>query len=471
MLRGLRCSPRIFRTLKSRQRPILGFAIAAVGTFFYARRVIHADSSEDDPALIIYTLLSQPGSLIATPTTIYRPLDPDSEQEKADEQTVVKIGLGALAGYGTIDGNSGISRFDSTSVPSSAPRLNTTLLSSNKMSTNSSWTLFTLHEGFLNSGWFNMEVVSRTLHAAVLGNLIGLLSKYEHSSEHSDVGSMMAYVEEVEEDGFENAVRQTLKQTFLDVDDSMVRRTVESLGSPEPLSKPSVIASVGAAIPGSSALVAFYDHEPRKLRVANTGSTRAVLGRRSGDKGTGHQMYTTHVLSEDHSSKTAPGLSRAFGLGPYKWSLDIQRQLHRDFMGDPPLESSFQTPITAEPSVVTIDVKPGDFMVMGTSGLWNSLTNEEVVGLVGLWLNKNMISAGIDTPLSQYQEVIMPSDLPTSIGVDNTTMYQRWGVKKRFICVDNNAAQHLSRNALGGADVSWTAALLAHVPPRSSKLR
>ncbi|KAG6879011.1 hypothetical protein C0992_005901 [Termitomyces sp. T32_za158] len=228
---------------------------------------------------------------------------------------------------------------------------------------------------------------------------------------------------------------------------------------------------MGAALSGSSALVAFYDHEPRKLRVANAGSTRAVLGRRSEHKGTGHQTYTTHVLSEDHTTKAAPGLSRAFGLGPYKWSFDIQRRLHKDFMGEPPIESSLKTPITAEPSVVTIDVKPGDFLVLGTSGLWNSLTNEEVVGLVGLWLNRNMISAGNDTPLVQYQDVVMPSDLPTSVGADNTTMYQRWGVKKRFICVDNNAAQHLSRNALGGADVSWTAALLAHVPPLSSKLR
>lgn len=109
--------PRIFRALKSRQRPILGFAVAAVGTLFYARRVIHADSSEDDPGLIIYTLLSQPGRLLATPTNISRSSDPDVGKEKADEQTMVKIGLGALAGYGTIEGNSGISRFDSTSMP------------------------------------------------------------------------------------------------------------------------------------------------------------------------------------------------------------------------------------------------------------------------------------------------------------------------------------------------------------------
>ncbi|KAG6880012.1 hypothetical protein C0992_008219 [Termitomyces sp. T32_za158] len=109
--------PRIFRTLKSRQRPILGFAVAAVGTFFYARRVIHADSAEDDPTLIIYTLLSQPGSLTATPTSIHRSLDPDTKQEKSDEQTMVKMELGALAGHGTIDGDSGIRRFDSTSVP------------------------------------------------------------------------------------------------------------------------------------------------------------------------------------------------------------------------------------------------------------------------------------------------------------------------------------------------------------------
>ncbi|KAG6873885.1 hypothetical protein C0995_009664 [Termitomyces sp. Mi166 len=471
MLHRLRCSfPHVVRSLKSRQRPFLGLAIATVGTFFYSRRVIQADSSEDDPELVIYTLLSQPGSIIASPTTLYRSSNPDPE-EKADEQTMVRMGLGALAGYGTIEGNTGIRRFDATSVPSSAPRLNNTLLSSNKMSTNSSWTIFTLHEGFLGSGWFNMEVLSRSLHAAVLGNLVGLLSRYEHSPEHSDVGSMMAYAEEAEEGGFDNAVCQTLKQTFLDMDNLMIHRPIELLASREPLSKPSIIASIGAAIPGSSALVAFYDHEPRKLRVANTGSTRAILGRKSGLKENGHQTYTVHVLSEDHTSAMAPGLSRAFGLGPYKWSFDVQKQLHKDFMGDPPLNSPLKAPITAEPSVTTIDVQPGDFLVMGTSGLWNSLTNEEVVGLVGLWVNRNMTSASLDAPLSQYQDVILPSDLPAPIGQDNTTMYKRWGVEKRFICVDNNVAQHLSRNALGGADVSWTATLLAHTPPRSAKLR
>ncbi|KAH0581900.1 hypothetical protein H2248_011579 [Termitomyces sp. 'cryptogamus'] len=472
MLRRSRYSPtHVFRKLGSRQRPIVGLAIAAVGTFVYARRVIQADSSEDDPGLIIYTLLSQPDSLIATPTAIYRSSDPDPEQEKADEQTMVKMGLDALTDSGTIDGNTGIRRFYSASVPSSAPRLDSTLLSSNKMSTHSSWTIFTLHEGFLGSGWFNMQVLSRGLHASVFGNLIGLLSKYEHSPEHSDVGSMMTYVEEVQEDGFENAVCQTLKQTFLDMDNLMVHHPVESLASSPPPSKTSIIASIGAAIPGSSALVAFYDHDPRKLRVANTGSTRAVLGRKSGPKDNDHQTYSVHILSEDHTSNMAPGLFRAFGLGPYKWSLDVQKRLHRDFMGDPPLESSLEGPITAEPSVVTIDIQPGDFLVMGTSGLWNSLTNDEVVGLVGLWLNRRMTSVNNDAPLSQYQEVFLPSDLPAPVGADNTTMYQRWGVKKRFICVDNNVAQHLSRNALGGADVSWTATLLAHTPPRSSKLR
>ncbi|KAG6840048.1 hypothetical protein C0991_009394 [Blastosporella zonata] len=417
------------------RRPIVGLAgaLAAVGTFFYSQRVIYADSSEEDPALVIYSILAQPGD-IATPTAIFRPSSSShgtAPVEILTDRALVNVQLAALSGFGTIDGKPGISRFDSNSLPSSG-------------------------------GWANMQIVSQSLHAALLGGLISVFSKYEPSPEHSEVGEMMSYTETLEDDGFDDAVVRTFKDTFLNVDRTIVHRPFESVTSPLP--KSWIVASVGAALSGSSALVAFYDHEPRKLRVANTGNMRAVLGRK-----TKKDKYSVHVLSEDHTSDTAPGLTRAFGLGAYKWTHDVQERLHRDFMGDAPLDPAPLLTLTAEPTVTTIEVEPGDFMVMGTRGLWNSLTNEEVVGLVGLWVNRDMKSLGVDR--DQSVDVIMPSELPAPVTKDNTVTYKRWGKEKRFTCVDNNAAQHLSRNALGGADIEWTATLLATHPPRSQQLR
>ncbi|KAG6816733.1 hypothetical protein H0H87_003430 [Tephrocybe sp. NHM501043] len=453
---------------------MVGFAgaFAAVGTLFYSRRFIHADASKEDPSLVIYTLLAQPGDMV-TPSMIYRRSETDesSPQTKILEDTeVVRMQLGALSGFGTIDGESGISRFDSISVPSSALRLDTTLVSSNSMMVGSTWTIFTLHEGFGSSGWANLMGLSHSLHAALLGGLISVFAKYEHSPEHSEVGEMMTYAETLEDDGFDDAVITKMKETFTEVDHSFVQRPFESIASLQPPPKSWVMASLGTALGGSSALTAFYDHEPRKLRVANTGNTRAVLGRKSAaTKDSTQPTYSVHVLSEDHTIDAAPGLSRAFGLGPYKWTQDLQERLHQDFMGDPPLSPSMLK-LTAEPTVTTMDVRPGDFMVLGTHGLWNSLTSEEVVGLVGLWINRDMSSLAPDAP-PPIGDSIMPSDLPSPLKKDDTVTYKRWGREKRFTCVDNNAAQHLSRNALGGADVHWTAQLLATHPPRAQNLR
>jgi serine/threonine protein phosphatase PrpC len=44
--------------------------------------------------------------------------------------------------------------------------------------------------------------------------------------------------------------------------------------------------------------------------------------------------------------------------------------------------------LTAEPEVTTVHVKPGDFVVLGTKGLFECLSDEEIVGLVGVWVEE-----------------------------------------------------------------------------------
>src|SRR5690606_16587843 len=84
--------------------------------------------------------------------------------------------------------------------------------------------------------------------------------------------------------------------------------------------------------------------------------------------------------------------TRAFGDASYKWTREISEKLKQHFFARTP-SSILKTPpyVTAEPVITTTKISPekGDFVVMATDGLWEMLTNEEVVGLVGKWLESN----------------------------------------------------------------------------------
>jgi len=209
----------------------------------------------------------------------------------------------------------------------------------------------------------------------------------------------------------------------------------------------------------------------------------------------GHDFYEVHVLSVDqngsnpeeearlsalHPGETIVekgrvlgwGLSRAFGDAAYKWSLDIQKRLHEEYLGDI-IRPNVKTPpyFTAEPEITTITVQPGDFLVMATDGLWDCLTNEEAVGLVGLWLNDKAKDSRSALLEAEEVNTFKRDELPVTVLKDDTVMYPWWRTKKRFVNIDANAATHLARNAFGGADSDLTAALLSMTLPRSRRYR
>jgi len=80
-------------------------------------------------------------------------------------------------------------------------------------------------------------------------------------------------------------------------------------------------------------------------------------------------------------------------------------------------------------------------LILATDGLWDVLSSEQAVKLVGCWLD------GVRDPSLQ------------------TTLEQ----KKRFAFVESdNAATHLIRNALGGADEETLCVTLT-IPPDISR--
>jgi pyruvate dehydrogenase phosphatase len=134
--------------------------------------------------------------------------------------------------------------------------------------------------------------------------------------------------------------------------------------------------------------------------------------------------------------------------------------------------------------VTTTKIHPekGDFLVMATDGLWEMLTNEEVVGLVGKWIESQAVEQSNSQFGSIWSKIFGSSQsLPVEAGQhggpngQKTPVRQRqWGIspdEERFVVKDKNVATHLIRNALGGNNEEQVCALLTLVSPFSRRYR
>ncbi|KAI1084071.1 protein serine/threonine phosphatase 2C [Whalleya microplaca] len=300
------------------------------------------------------------------------------------------------------------------------------------------------------------------------------------------------------------AIDTAIKAGFLRLDNEIVNESVEKVLKSN--SKRVAAELLGPALSGSCALLSFYDNSSKTLRVACTGDSRAVLGRRNASG-----KWTATALSEDqtgnnpnevarmrkahpgeervvHNGRVLGGLepTRAFGDASYKWSREISERLRASFFGR---SSSpyLKTPpyVTAEPVVTTTKVQPekGDFLVMATDGLWEMLTNEEVVGLVGKWIETQTKEQSNSQLNSVWSKIFgssqsLPVESCKDAGPDGQKTpirLRQWGIspdeKERFVVKDKNVATHLIRNALGGKNEEQVCALLTLVSPFSRRYR
>jgi pyruvate dehydrogenase phosphatase len=406
-----------------------------------------------------------------------------------------------------------------------------------------------------------------TLIDTVLGELFQLYSKHAgaSNSEHTDIlggpgyklkdavdgdqelqlkGRELGFIKELHESTYppDKEIDWSIKKAFLLLD-SLAVDELAKLVLDKRFSKEEGVRLLSLPRAGSCALLGIYNNVKRTFKVAVTGDSRAVLGRRVALKDDTY-AYETHVLSADHNAHNPQevkrleaahpgekifekgrtlgwGMSRAFGDAACKWSLEIQQRLHEEYLGDR-IRSNCLTPpyFTAEPEITTTTIRKGDFVVMASDGLWDCLSNEEVVGLVGGWLETRgeEVKIGREEGIGEGEMVMLPfaktgpsgqdpkkgfgkgrgngwpdgstggsdndvakedentiwerTDLPvTSIKPDETVMYNWWHATKRFVNIDGNSAVHLARNALGGADRDLTGALLRLKPPRSRYYR
>ncbi|KAK0812985.1 hypothetical protein LTR91_012544 [Friedmanniomyces endolithicus] len=313
----------------------------------------------------------------------------------------------------------------------------------------------------------------------------------------------------------------TIKQVFIQADEDMVQHTMEQIRSGLP-DRAGVVASAATAFSGSCALMALYDPVQHVLRVANTGDSRAVLGRWDGSKYIAHAMSVDQTgfnekelarITEQHPGEDVVdpktgrvhglAVSRAFGDARWKWPQEVSKRAFEMFWGPSPRpDSMIKTPpyLTAEPEVTEVVVQTGghpDFLVMASDGLWDNMSSDDAITCVQMWLDKNKptdfleqqdgglgaVRAGRPPP--QLSAPSLPSILApvyttaADVAEEDEDVYfdeeercLRWRVSpKHFIVEDAHCGVHLIKNALGGKRRDLFTGIMSVQPPLSRRVR
>lgn len=373
-----------------------------------------------------------------------------------------------------------------------------TIAAADDASASSDWMFWGVFDG--HSGWTTSAKLRQVLISFVARELTAT-----HKSALADPAVAQPSPESID---------AAIRKGFVRLDHEIIHESVEKVLKAN--SKRAAAELLAPALSGSCALLSFYDSQTKTLRVACTGDSRAVLGRRSPSgkwtatalsvDQTGSNEEEAARLKREHpgedyvvrNGRVLGGLepTRAFGDSIYKWSREVQDRIKGSFFGRTPSQLLRTPPyVTAEPVVTAtkIDSSKGDFVVMATDGLWEMLTNEEVVGLVGKWIEaQGDASHGasgesrswLQTLFKNKPEAVLPVEKEaqavdgngTAINGQKAPLRQRqWGVKadqnSRFVVEDKNVATHLVRNALGGKDRDMVCALLTLPSPYSRKYR
>ncbi|KAH6915110.1 phophatase 2C family protein [Coprinopsis sp. MPI-PUGE-AT-0042] len=314
-------------------------------------------------------------------------------------------------------------------------------------------------------------------------------------------------------------VMSAIQDAFTELDQEIINAPLRVLagnvdeesrkkGTIPDLSKhPLAMKVIQPAISGSCALMSVFDTVHRNLYVAVTGDSRAVAGVwEPSDDGKG--SWRVEVLTEDQTGRNPSELARmqsehpkeeaddvirngrvlggleptrAFGDARYKWPRAVQETLNQAFlvgngtsMRNPP--SLFKTPpyVMATPVVTHRKLplseggqpgKPNYFLVMATDGLWDELSNDDVVSLVGGYLSglKGKV------PKSDLRSMVPIST--GAEGVEGKRVKKANKVEGSWAFVDENPSVHLIRNAFGGGDEDALRRRLSIPAPFSRRYR
>lgn len=429
--------------------------------------------------------------------TMMSPLQVSNRLRELEESYMVERGNGVL-------------RYDVSQLPSNSPIeddrsekiVQVPIYSAENEKILSDWMFWGVFDG--HSGWTTSAKLRDELISSVLTELDKTYTKSSEDENYRVIPSSEAITKAVE-DGFVN------------LDDEIVHRSVERLlANPNKAGAAELIAP---ALSGSCGLLAFYDSYSKDLRVAVTGDSRAVLGSRneagewtatalSTDQTGSNEEEAARIRSEhpgEEDSVIRRGRvlgslepSRAFGDARYKWTKNVQEQIARGYFGRrSPQELRSPPYVTAKPVVTTTKVTPenGDFLVLGSDGLYEMLSNEEIVGLVVEWLeakqpdyltassSKNSLwdrvfgakhgaTEGTSISADNVKGSVVVQDMSANKEAQKQTIRRRPGAPPpHFTVEDDNASTHLVRNALGGGDVEQVSMLVSIPAPISRSYR
>lgn len=226
------------------------------------------------------------------------------------------------------------------------------------------------------------------------------------------------------------------------------------------------LETLSLALSGACATVAYVDGTD--LYIANSGDCKAVVGQQVDE-----ESWIAIPLTNEHTADNASEVERlhnqhpaekdkilrngrllgdlaplrAFGDARYKWPARVMKHVLNvsnpnliSIYGNDLIPQNYHSPpyLTAEPEVIHHSLKPRDkFLVLATDGLWEHLTEQEVVELIAGHMDEKSTLTNFVVP---HQEITL-QEINEILKVR-----KRKRAKKPE---DENVATHLLRMALG----------------------
>ena len=382
----------------------------------------------------------------------------------------------------------GVARYDICQLPSNSPIeddraeeiVQVPILQDNNIKTSTDWMFFGVfdsHGGWTTSSKLRDQLILYIIHE--LGTI------FKPANEDN-----LRYVPN------SATIDQAIKNGFLKLDHEIVNKNIEKLLTDNNKAKAAELLM--PALSGSCALLSFYDTSSKILKVAVTGDSRALLGSFRDNRWTVRQLSidqtgsnpteVARIISEhpDEPNVIKNGRvlgtlepSRAFGDCRYKLPATIQEKIYKQFFGRR-LPNNLNSPpyVTAEPVITTTKISPenNDFLVMASDGLYEMLSNEEIVGLVVKWMEKEKMVK----PNKSFWNYFGSSEkgLPVVADITNDKSSKQPFRKGKasfgngYMLEDKNVSTHLIRNALSNGGSREQTLMLISIPnPVSRRYR
>ncbi|XP_020808838.1 pyruvate dehydrogenase [acetyl-transferring]-phosphatase 1, mitochondrial [Drosophila serrata] len=282
---------------------------------------------------------------------------------------------------------------------------------------------------------------------------------------HNDNVDFVSEIKPIYEASFQKYIKQLSETPQRDVASELVNAFLQlDEGLSEEALSHTDVRTMSVALSGAVACLVHL--EGLQLHVASTGDCGAVLGvldpqtqqwqpkKLNTEHNADNMTEVRRILAEHPKderetvirngrllSQLAP--LRAFGDFRYKWSVDIMHEKVVPMFGEHTMAPNYYTPpyLTARPDVQQHELGPNDkFLVIASDGLWDFLSPSEVVSLVGEHINSKKI----------LEPMRLPEGDITLQQISNQLAERKAGLTRKP--VDQNAATHLIRNALGATD-------------------